>query len=70
MHFRWRGHVLFGDGRKLAEVVPDDRWPGMYRVRDSEGQLSDMANLSWAKAAAITIAGRAAGVVESDPEVP
>jgi hypothetical protein len=31
------------------EVVPDERWQGMYRVRLADGSLSDMLNLARAK---------------------
>jgi endogenous inhibitor of DNA gyrase (YacG/DUF329 family) len=27
-------------------IVPDEHWPGMYRVRRPDGSLSDMANLT------------------------
>ena len=26
-------------------IVPDSKWPGMYRIRRPDGSLSDMANL-------------------------
>jgi hypothetical protein len=42
-------------GRILAVVVPDDKWPNMYRVRCG-GDISDMANLSRARDAAISLA--------------
>ena len=42
-------------GRILAVVVPDDKWPNMYRVRIG-GEISDMGNLSRAKDAAISLA--------------
>jgi hypothetical protein len=51
--FRW-----FGRGPILAELVPDGRWPGMYRVKTPDGRLSDMANISWAREAAKVIALR------------
>jgi hypothetical protein len=41
-------------GRVLAAIEPDANWPGMWRVRFG-GKLSDMANLSRAKDAAITL---------------
>jgi hypothetical protein len=41
----------------VAEVMPDKTWPGMWRVR-YDGNLSDMANLSRAKDAAMAIAER------------
>jgi hypothetical protein len=27
-------------------IVPDEHWPGMYRIRRADGSLSDMANLT------------------------
>jgi hypothetical protein len=41
-----------------VEVVPDSRWPNMWRVRSTDGSLSDMVNLARAKDAAIAIAER------------
>jgi hypothetical protein len=38
----------------MAMVEPDANWPGMWRVRFG-GRLSDMANLSRAKDAAISL---------------
>jgi hypothetical protein len=43
-------------GRILAVVVPDDKRPDMYRVRIPGRDISDMANLSRAKDAAISLA--------------
>jgi hypothetical protein len=37
-------------------VVPDEEWPGMYRVRPPDGSLSDMLNVTRAKDAAIYLA--------------
>jgi hypothetical protein len=54
----WRGLELFAGRRKLAEVVGDERYPGMFRVLEPDGRLSDMANLSRAKDAALSIAYR------------
>lgn len=39
-------------------IVPDARWTGMWRVRLSNGELTDMVNLTRAKDAAISL-GRA-----------
>ena len=39
----------------MATIEPDAHWPGMWRGRFG-GKLSDMANLSWTKDAAISIA--------------
>jgi hypothetical protein len=54
---RWDGLQLrLKSGRLLATVEPDSKWPGMYRVRMRDGQLSDMVNLSRAKDAARSLA--------------
>jgi hypothetical protein len=42
----WR---LFDGKRRFGEVVPDSKYPGMWRSVMSGGRLSDMANLSWAR---------------------
>lgn len=50
----WRLH--YGNGRKpMIVVVLDDVWPGMWRVVGPDGTLSDMANLTRAKDAAVLI---------------
>jgi hypothetical protein len=62
---------LASGGRVLATVEPDGNWSGMWRVR-SGGTLSDMANLSRAKDAALSIvlrelnAGRYQNVARTD----
>jgi hypothetical protein len=40
----------------LAWVVPDDRWPKMWRIRWPDGRSSDMVNLARAKDAAAVLA--------------
>jgi hypothetical protein len=40
----------------LAEIVADEAYPAMYRVRWPNGDISDMVNLSRAKDAAIVLA--------------
>jgi hypothetical protein len=39
-------------------VVPDQKWPGMYRVRQPDGSLSDMVNLTRAKDATAATQGQ------------
>lgn len=47
---------LFDGNRSTGiRVVPDDKWPGMWRVQRGE-QLSDMVNLARAKDAALASA--------------
>jgi hypothetical protein len=41
-------------------IVPDAKWPGMYRIKLPSGQLSDMVNLTRAKDALANAAGGAA----------
>jgi hypothetical protein len=53
--------VLKLDKRKLGHVFQDDNHPNMWRSRRADGRLSDMANLSWAKSAALDVAEREIG---------
>jgi hypothetical protein len=53
---QWSLH--YGNGKSLAFVIPDDRWPGMYRLHWPDGQVSDIVNLTRAKDAAVTICER------------
>jgi hypothetical protein len=47
---------LYGKGKPVVLIVPDDQWPNMWRVRLPDGGLTDMANRTWAKEAAFSIA--------------
>jgi hypothetical protein len=49
--------------KALAEVIPDNEYPGMWRIRWPDGQLSDMANLSRAKDAAMVLV-RKHGIID------
>jgi hypothetical protein len=55
----WRGErlVLRAGGRAgpAVEVVPDDTYPGMWRIRTPDGSLSDMLNRTRARDAARSI---------------
>jgi hypothetical protein len=54
---KWDGHKLrLKSGRLLATVEPDSKYEGMFRVRLPNGHLSDMANITLAKDAAIHLA--------------
>jgi hypothetical protein len=68
-HFRFhgRGYQWLQDGQRwdlrsgdlvVARVIPDVVYPNMFRV-EHRGTLSDLASLSRAKDAALTIADRA-----------
>lgn len=56
-----RGWVLKLGKRKLGTVSPDRRFPSMWRSRRADGRVSDLANLSWAKAAVLAAAEREVG---------
>jgi hypothetical protein len=42
----------------LATVIPDQTYPGMWRIQWPDGTVSDMVNLARAKDAAVVIASR------------
>lgn len=58
----WRnsaeGYALHCEGRSgaLLHVVPDGKYPNMWRIRSLTGRFSDMTNLSRAKDAAASVA--------------
>jgi hypothetical protein len=51
--------LLLHKRRRMGRVAPDHKHRGMYRLLLSRGRLTDMANLSWAKDAALAAAIRA-----------
>src|SRR5262249_31656974 len=50
--------VLLTGGRRFGRVVPDSKYPNMWRSVLSGGRLSDMANIAWAKNAVLVAAER------------
>jgi hypothetical protein len=66
--------VLFLDRRRFGRVVPDSKYPNMWRSILSGGRLSDMANLAWAKNAVLVAAEREmeyeARVANAPPKCP
>jgi hypothetical protein len=50
--------VLLAGRRRFGRVVPAQKHAGMWRSLKSDGQLSDMSNLSWAKNALLLAAQR------------
>jgi hypothetical protein len=55
--FHWRGLALYAGRTPTGfTVVPDARHPKMWRVQYPDGSLSDLANLTWAKDGAISLA--------------
>jgi hypothetical protein len=67
VRLRWKDDALYldGKGRALLRIVPDATYAGMWRVKRSDGSLSDMANRTWAKDAGLTIARRELGEAQS-----
>ena len=68
MQMTWRGTDLYWGRRKVGSIVPDDRYPRMWRVLRSDGSLSDMASYARARDAAKTIAARE--LQADNPEAP
>jgi hypothetical protein len=57
----------YGTSKKvLATVIPDDKWPTMWRIHWPDGQLSDMVNIARAKDAAFSIAARKLSIKDHD----
>jgi hypothetical protein len=50
--------VLRFGKRNMGRVVPDKRYPNMWRPALSEGCVGDMANLSWACSVTLDAATR------------
>src|SRR5271155_2019635 len=60
--------ILLRNRRRVGRVVPDSRYPKMYRSVRGYGKLSDMANLSRAKDAVLGAALRdLAGLAANRP---
>jgi len=57
--FRWKDDRLY-DGTRLSgySIVPDEKYPSMWRVRSPDGTLSDMVNRTRAKDAALLMLDR------------
>jgi hypothetical protein len=56
----WRrdgaGWVLLHNRRRMGRVAPDSDHPGMWRSLKPRGEVSDIANLTWAKNAVLVAA--------------
>jgi hypothetical protein len=56
---QWKGDRLYVGTRSSSySIVPDERYPQMWRVRCPNGSLSDMVNRTRAKDAAMTMIGK------------
>jgi len=63
----WRDNRLIFRRCTVANVVPDQKWPGMWRVQFPNGHITDMFNLSRAKDVALTLAyANAASQIERE----
>jgi hypothetical protein len=45
----WRDSKLYFGKRIVGEIVPDEKYPGMWRIVQPDGSLSDMVNRTRAK---------------------
>jgi hypothetical protein len=54
----WKGDGLHlhGKGKPIVTIVPDGKYPNMWRVCHPDGRLTDMVNRTRAKDAAVSIA--------------
>jgi len=53
---QWKGdRLMLGNRNTGAKVIPDSKWPNMYRLEYPPGVISDMANLTRIRDAAIDI---------------
>jgi hypothetical protein len=64
----WKGNDLIFQRRVVASIVPDSKFPQMWRVRLPDGHVTDMVNLSRARDAARSLALKA--LTESHAEAP
>jgi hypothetical protein len=57
-NLEWQGDDLCQPGREtpIVSIVPDEKYPLMWRIRYPDGSLSDMVNKSRARDAARSIA--------------
>jgi hypothetical protein len=53
-NLQWRGDkLMLGTRNTGVKIIPDAKWPGMYRVEYPPGVVSDMTNLTRARDAAV-----------------
>jgi hypothetical protein len=48
----WQDNQLIFRRRTVATIIPDQKWPGMWRVQLPNGHITDMVSLTRAKDAA------------------
>jgi hypothetical protein len=61
--FVFDGDAVVRRGREtpVVRIVPDAKYPGMWRAEYPDGRLSDMINKTHAKDAALVLAARLEG---------
>jgi hypothetical protein len=52
----WRGHHLYDVKKLVAEIILDDVYPNMWRIKFPDGTISDLFNKTRAKDNAAQIA--------------
>jgi hypothetical protein len=66
----WRGDALCWRGREQARIVPDQTYPGMWRVRLPDRPLTDMLNRTRARDAARALVLANLNTEETPSEAP
>ena len=66
--FRWRGTRLYFNEKIIARIIADETCPKMWRVVRPDGSLSDMANITRARDAALAQGLRDLNAKETAPE--
>jgi hypothetical protein len=51
----WCGRKLYHHGQVMAEIIPDQTYPSMWRIKLPDGSISDMVNLARARDAAASL---------------
>jgi len=67
---RWKGRCLYFEGKIVGRVIPDEIYPGMWRVELPDGSLSDLGNRTRVRDAAMAIALRNLNRQETPSEAP
>ena len=66
----WKGTCLYFRGKIVGRIAADETYTGMWRVIRTDGSLSDMANLTRARDAALAQALRDLNHKETPSEAP
>ena len=67
---QWKGEQLYLRTRSSGySIVPDERYPQMWRIRRPNGSLSDMLNRTRAKDAAMALLDKDLRAAETPSEL-